>query len=202
MARTLAFASLLAAMPLLVSLTVAAQEQLLDQEAASVVPLQIAILDVDRVFQEAAVVTAARDHIRSALDAYRAETQVEEEEIRAIQRELEGRREELSEDAYEQQRRKLERRLLRAQAVVQERKRSLDQTHLQVMGRVQGALNRIVADIANERSLALILRKDLTVISARSLEITDEVLVRLNEVLPDFETVQTLSDSDADEAPY
>jgi len=100
----------------------------------------------------------------------------------------------LSEAAYEQERRKLEQRLLRAQAVVQERKRNLDQTQLQGMGRIQTELNRVVTELAEERALTLILRKDLTVLAAAALEITDEVLARLNVRLPDYDAMQVDSD--------
>jgi Skp family chaperone for outer membrane proteins len=67
---------------------------------------------------------------------------------------------------------------------VQERKRGLDETQQQGMHTVQMALNTIVTEIANEQNLTLILRKEQTVLNATALEITDEVLNRLNARLP------------------
>ncbi len=163
------------------------------------VPLRVAILNVDRVFQEAKAVDAIRDHIRASLNAYRAQVQAEEDQIRDAQQELARKRAILTDEAYEEERRKLEQRLLRAQAVVQERKRNLDETQLQGMSRVQAELNRIVTEIANERALTLILRKDLTVLAASALEITDEVIERINIRLPDYDAVQFGSDADLPE---
>lgn len=148
------------------------------------VPLNVAILDVQSVFQNAAAVKSIQVAMRTYIEAYRAGTQREEEEIRAAQQELARKRETLSGEQYEAERRKLEQRLLEAQARVQERKRGLDETQQQGMNAVQMALNSIVTEIANEQGITLILRKDQTVLNATALEITDEVLNRLNARLP------------------
>jgi Skp family chaperone for outer membrane proteins len=148
------------------------------------VPLNVAILDVQSVFQNAAAVKSIQMTMRTYIEAYRAGTQREEEEIRAAQQELARKRESLSGEQYEAERRKLEQRLLEAQARVQERKRGLDETQQQGMHTVQAALNTIVTEIANEQNLTLILRKEQTVLNATALEITDEVLNRLNARLP------------------
>lgn len=151
--------------------------------AAEQVPLRIAILDVNRVFQNARAVKAIQSELRAYIDAYRSGTEREEEAIADAQRELAQKRDSLSPEAYDAERRKLEQRLVRAQARVQERKRGLDRAQQQGMYQVQATLNRIVTEIANERGLTLILRKDQTVLSATALEITDEVLRRLNAEL-------------------
>jgi Skp family chaperone for outer membrane proteins len=158
------------------------------------VPLNVAILDVQSVFQNAAAVKSIQVTMRTYIEAYRAGTQREEEEIRAAQQELARKRESLSGEQYEAERRKLEQRLLEAQARVQERKRGLDETQQQGMHAVQMALNSIVTEIANEQNLTLILRKEQTVLNATALEITDEVLNRLNARLPTIDIASPRSE--------
>jgi Skp family chaperone for outer membrane proteins len=158
------------------------------------VPLNIAILDVQSVFQNAAAVKSIQVAMRTYIEAYRAGTQREEEEIRAAQQELARKRETLSREQYEAERRKLEQRLLEAQARVQERKRGLDETQQQGMNEVQSALNSIVTEIANEQGITLILRKEQTVLNATALEITDEVLNRLNARLPTIDIAGSRSE--------
>ncbi len=158
------------------------------------VPLNIAILDVQSVFQNAAAVKSIQANMRAYIEAYRAGTQREEEEIRAAQQELASKREGLSGEEYEAERRKLEQRLLEAQARVQERKQGLDETQQQGMNAVQMALNTIVTEIASEKGITLILRKDQTVLNATALEITDEVLKRLNARLPEIEIASPRSE--------
>jgi Skp family chaperone for outer membrane proteins len=151
------------------------------------VPLSIAILDVERVLRSAEAVKDIRAKLRKSMDAYRTETQREEEEIRKAQQELAEKLSVLSAEDYETARRRLEQRLAAAQVKVQQRRRSLDQAQTQAMGEVQNALNGIVAEIANERDLTLILRKEQAVLVATQLEITDEVLRRLDSRLPSVE---------------
>lgn len=189
--RTLA-AACLAAGALIVPALAAGDDQRDQREEQ--VPLNIAILDVQSVFQNAAAVKSIQVAMRTYIEAYRAGTQREEEEIRAAQHELAGKREMLSGEQYEAERRKLEQRLLEAQARVQERKRGLDETQQQGMNAVQLALNGIVTEIANEKGITLILRKDQTVLNATALEITDEVLNRLNARLPEIEIASPRSE--------
>ncbi len=165
-----------------------------DDSSEERVPLNVAILDVQSVFQNAAAVKSIQVAMRAYIEAYRAGTQREEEEIRAAQHELARKREILSGEQYEAERRKLEQRLLEAQARVQERKRGLDETQQQGMNAVQLALNNIVTEIANEKGITLILRKDQTVLNATALEITDEVLIRLNARLPEIEIASPRSE--------
>ncbi len=150
-------------------------------------PLRVAILDVNEVLRNAAAVRNIRARLHAFMEAYRTDTQKEEEEVRAAQQELGRKRAILSAEAYEVERRQLEQRLAQAQANVQQRRRGLERAQAEGMAVVQGALNRIVTEIASEQSLTLILRKDQTVLVATPLEITDEVLRRLDARLPSVE---------------
>ncbi|MBK8907443.1 MAG: OmpH family outer membrane protein [Rhodospirillales bacterium] len=154
------------------------------------VPLKIAILDVDRVLRSAAAVNDIHDNMRQYRDAYRNEIQQEEDAIRAAHQALGDARKELSQGDYDEQQRVLNERVSRAQAMMQERRRMLDEARAKAMNEVQAVLNTIVAEIATEQNVTLILRKDQTVLVATQFEITDEVLRRLDARLP---TVQVQS---------
>lgn len=147
----------------------------------------IAILDVPRILQEAAAIKAIDEAYRSGLKSYATDTKAEEEELRRAEEELRRKQIVLSPEAFDTERNKLQGRVARAMELVQERKRSLDLARQQGIGQVQAVLNRVVTEIANERDLTLILRKEQTVLVATHLEITDEVLRRLNAELPSVE---------------
>ncbi|MBK8175743.1 MAG: OmpH family outer membrane protein [Rhodospirillales bacterium] len=146
--------------------------------------VRIAVLDVDRVRRESAAVKAIRAQLGGYLDVYRTETQKEEQEIRAGQEELARKRSDLSADGYAEARKKLEDRLLEAQERVQHRRQALERVNTEAMEQVKQALEAIVIEIADERQLGLIVRKDQAVYAATSLEITNEVLERLDRRLP------------------
>jgi hypothetical protein len=64
------------------------------------------------------------------------------------------------------------------------RKRSLDQTQAAAMRQVETTLNNTVAEIFTERKLSLILRRDQTAFFNPSMDITEEVIKRLDQRLP------------------
>lgn len=145
---------------------------------------RIAVLDVDRVRRTSQAVQSIREQLNGYMDAYRAETLKEEQDIRAAEEEIAGKRSLLTPDEYATERRKLEQRLAEAQGRVQRRREALERSHGEAMQRVQEALGRIVTEVAAEKGLNLILRKEQVVFVVNSIEITDEVLRRLNQQLP------------------
>ena len=160
--------------------------------AAAVVPvvpaqateLRIAVLDIERVRRNAPAVKTIHTQLGTYLDVYRTETQKEEQEIRTAQEELARKRLIVTPEVYADERRKLEEQLIRAQGRVQERRQSLERVNAEAMQQVQDVLSRIVGDVATEQQLTLILRKDQVVFMTPDLEITDQVLQRLDKQLP------------------
>jgi outer membrane protein len=146
--------------------------------------LRMAVLDIERVRLDAVAVRDIRSKLGSYLDVYRADTQKEEQEIRTAQDELAGKRAILSPDAYAEERKKLEDRLAEAQGRVQRRRQALERVNVEAMERVKQSLEAIVSEIAAERQLTLIIRKDQAVFATPSIDITDEVLKRLDQRLP------------------
>jgi Skp family chaperone for outer membrane proteins len=144
----------------------------------------IAVLDVERVRLSAAAVKAIRAKLATYLDVYRSDTQKEEQEIRAAQEELTRKRSTLTQEAYADERKKLEDRLADAQGRVQRRRQALERINVEAMEKVKQALETIVSEIAADRQLTLIIRKDQTVFASPAIEITDEVLKRLDQRLP------------------
>jgi outer membrane protein len=145
---------------------------------------RFAVIDIERVRRSAAAVQAIRNQLGGYLEVYRTDTQKEEQEIRAAQEELAGKRGVLSPDAYVEERRKLEGRLAEAQGRVQRRRQALERVNTEAMEQVKQSLEAIVVEIARERELTVILRKDQVVFVDPVLEITDEVLRRLDQRLP------------------
>lgn len=145
---------------------------------------KVAVIDIERVRRAAAAMKSIQSQVGSYVSAYRAETEKEEQEIRSTQEELARKRTGLSPEAFNDEKRRLEERLAAAQGRVQQRRQSLDRVTSAAMQQVQDALAEIVAEIAMERHLVLILRKDNVVYFANELEITNEVLGRLDRRLP------------------
>lgn len=152
--------------------------------------IKVAVVDLERVRRNAAAVQGVRTQLNGYLDQYRSDTLKEEQEIRTAQEELANKRNAADPEGYAEERRKLETRIADAQGRVQRRRQALERVNSEALQKVQEALELVVADIARERGLTLILRKDQTIFAQPSVEITDEVLQRLDQKLPNV----TISD--------
>ena len=139
-------------------------------------PPRIAVVDIERVRRSAAAVQAIRTQLGSYLEVYRTETQREEQEIRSAQDDLTSKRAVLSPEGYAEERHNLEGRLVEAQGRVQQRRQALERVNME--------LESIIAEIARERELTVILRKEQVVYVTPTIEITDEVLRLLDQRLP------------------
>jgi len=152
--------------------------------AAEEIAVKIAIIDVQYILANAASVRDVQSQMRGYVDAYRQETEQEDLAIRTAESELARKRTIISPEAYAEERRKFEQRLIAARGKVEQRKRSLNVVQADAMRQIQTALNRIVTTIANENGLTLILSKEQTILVVKPLEITGVVLQRLDQELP------------------
>jgi Skp family chaperone for outer membrane proteins len=150
--------------------------------------LKIAVVDVGLVFRESAAVNSINAQLRPYLERFRADAAEAEKELRDTQEELARRQATVSTaDAHTAERLELEQRALEAQNKMLGRKRSLDQTQAAAMRQVETTLNNTVAEIFTERKLSLILRRDQTAFFNPSMDITEEVIKRLDQRLPTVE---------------
>jgi Skp family chaperone for outer membrane proteins len=150
--------------------------------------LKIAVVDVGLVFRESAAVNSINAQLRPYLEKFRADAAEAEKELRDTQEELARRQATVSTaDAHTAERLELEQRALEAQNKMLGRKRSLDQTQAAAMRQVETTLNNTVAEIFTERKLSLILRRDQTAFFNPSMDITEEVIKRLDQRLPTVE---------------
>ncbi len=155
-----------------------------EQPAASVPGLPIAIIDMKAVRQQSTGMESIRGQISNYRSGFQAQIQQEEEQLRAANQELARQRTILTPDAFAEERKKFETRLAEVQRLVQKRRQELDQLRDTAMVEVQKALNEVIAEIASERGIILVLQRGQTILAARSLEITAEVIERLNKKIP------------------
>ncbi len=144
----------------------------------------VAILNLIKIRREALVVKDIHVQISEFQKTFRASVQKEEESLRVGNQELAKKRSILAPEAFAEERRNFEQKVVAVQRSVQERKRALDQSRAGAMAKVETMLNSIIQEIAEANSLNLVLRREQTVLSSRAMEITDQVLELINIRLP------------------
>lgn len=176
-ARGLAVVILCAIVPLSPALAAAATSK-------SSSKLDIAVVDVRRILRESLATRAIRPQMEKLKKDYQDRFRKQENELRAANQDLHRQRTILSPEAYEAQRKAFQRRATAVQREVQAAQQQLDRALARSMGKVHRALQLIVAKYAEEKRVKLILPKSGVLLMETRLDITDEILKRLNGKLP------------------
>ena len=142
---------------------------------------RIALVDLDGVLRTA----DANNRVRELLDGQRAKFQ---EEFRAIEvglqqseRDLLAKRELMEKDEYDKLVTAFQARVSLVQKEIQYKRQSIDNAYQKASGDIRGLAIEVITKIASERKIDLILNRNSSVIFLPHLNISDEVLTRLNE---------------------
>lgn len=145
---------------------------------------KVAVLDVQRILREAKAMKNIRDQVSQLRKTYQEEIETKQADLRKDNEDLRRKRTILSSDAFDEERRKFDQKVAEVQRLVQSRNQQLDRANAEAVINVQKTLYQIVLDLANERSYGLIFRKSATIVVHPPIEITPEVLARLDTRLP------------------
>jgi outer membrane protein len=164
------------------------------QVSSELEPVSLAVVDFRGVLAKS---EAARN-IRSAVDERRRELRKYflevENSLRDEQKDLSKKRSIVTAEAFEQRARKLKEKAQSAQKLAQTSNQKLKKSFDQAMDKVQKELLRIVAEVAEESGVGVVLFRSAIVIAVKKLDISKEVLQRLNKKLPKvkvrFETIK------------
>lgn len=148
-----------------------------------VVPVMV-VLDVGAIRRQAASVTSIREQIVKFQNELQTEIQKEQEALRTAQTELAKKKTLLAPEAFAEERRTFEQRVVGVQQLVQSRRRALEESQNKAMLQVEESLNKIVIDMARTKGYAIVLRRAQVVLVDDALNITAQVLEELNAKLP------------------
>ncbi|KAB2855427.1 MAG: OmpH family outer membrane protein [Sphingopyxis terrae] len=144
----------------------------------------IGIIDMQRIIRDAAAFRDARTQLERFRATYQSEITRDEERLRKEDEELGRQRAVLSPDAFDKRRTEFERKVMDVQRRMQDRSVSLEQSFDKVRGDVGRTVIQIVTEMVSERGYSLVLDKSQVVFHATDMEITDEVLRRLDQKMP------------------
>ena len=154
-------------------------------------PGHVAIMVVD--FQSVVRNSDAAHSVHEQIDRLRQSYQEEfgqiEEELRALETQLTEDRSRLSAEEFAQRRRSFEQRVTEAQREAQVRRATLDGAFNAAMDEVRGTLLEVIADLARNEEVDIVLSRSQVVLVDSALEFSDEALAELNARLPSV-TVQ------------
>ncbi len=144
----------------------------------------IGIVDVQKVLRESQASKTLRPQIEKLRKNYQTSVRKREAELRKASQELQRQRAILSPQAFAKRRNAYEQSARKAQVDFQQRKRQLDNAYGKAMRTIQQSLVVAAAKIAEERKFDIVLPKSLVLLADQKLDITGEVLRRIDKSLP------------------
>jgi len=144
----------------------------------------IAIVDVQRILQESMAAKSVQKQLEAQRSKFQNEIEGEENDLRQAEQELTKERNHLAAQAYSDREQQLHQRFSTVETHVQERRKALDQAFTDSMNAVRSALLEVVDKVAHEHGANVVIVKQQALWADQPLDITDEVLKRLDQKLP------------------
>jgi outer membrane protein len=141
----------------------------------------VGIIDVDQIMKESAVMRDIQSKIEKKQDEYQKQVQKKQEELESEQKRIEGKRSLLSKEAFDKETEAFEKKLDDLKTFVDKRQNSLKKASIDAMSKVNDKVKDIIADIAKEKNLDVIVPASQTLYYKDGLEVTEEVLAKLNK---------------------
>src|SRR6185437_14926560 len=144
----------------------------------------IITVDVQQILRDSLVAKDVQSQMDQRTDRYTKEVTGQENELQKTQEELEKERTTLAPDAFNARMRDFQRRYDALDNRVQLTRQALQQSYNDAMTKVENTALQIIADIAAERKANLVVAKAAVLFEAPELDITQEVIKRLDVKLP------------------
>ena len=149
---------------------------------------RIGVVDLQRIMRDSMAAEKVRAEIEALQNEYRGQISARETELRAQQEELERQRTILSPEAFKVREGEFAAKVEALQREVTERNRQLERSLAYGMQQVQVEALKIIARIADELKLGLVLDKSQLLLVAKGLEFSDQTLTALNTEVPTVST--------------
>jgi Skp family chaperone for outer membrane proteins len=145
----------------------------------------VAIVDVQRVLGESAAGKSIQAQLETEGRKIRDQITKLDDELENGENELKRQRSVMSADAFNEQAQALQRRQAEAQRIVQDRRDAFTKGQNDAVNVVGDNIRDIVQQLAAERHIGMVLRKEVVMsIADKNMDVTDDVIHRLNEKLP------------------
>ena len=145
---------------------------------------RIGIVDVQRVLRDAAAAKSVRPEIDRLRKAFQNQVKEQERALRVAEQQLTQQRAILSREAFADKRKAFSEQASNAQREVQEQRRNLDEAFNTTKNVILENMIQVAQEIAKKNNLNIVMEKRFVFISAKVLDITDEILVGLDKRLP------------------
>lgn len=152
-------------------------------DAASA-PAPVAVLDMEAVVKNSVAGKGLQKELKARMDKIKAEAEAFKKDMADKEKALVAKYKESGDPkAVEAERKKFADELKASQKKIIDENVALEKSKLAAIGTIQQNIAKVAADIADERKIQIVVDRKFVVIAEQSLDISEEVLKRLDGVL-------------------
>lgn len=148
----------------------------------------IAVVNIQKLMNESGAAKSVREQLENKQKSFQADITKKEEQLKKEDQELGKQKGVLSKEAFEEKAHEFRKKVTDVQKEVQSKKAMLDTGANRSWAQIQKAVTEIVAELSKEKGFSVALPTETPtsqILFADSrLDITEEVLTRLNKKLP------------------
>lgn len=142
---------------------------------------RIGLADLNGILRAADANVKVRELLDTQRQKFQDEFSLVEAELQQTERDLMSKRELLSADEYDRQIKAFQARVTQLQKDIQRKRQAIDNAYQKAQSDIRAEALSIITEIARDMNLDLVLNRDASLIFLPHLNISDEVLTRLNE---------------------
>ena len=142
---------------------------------------RIGLADLNGILRAADANVKVRELLDTQRQKFQDEFSLVEAELQQTERDLMSKRELLSTEEYDKQIKVFQARVTQLQQDIQKKRQAIDNAYQKAQSDIRAEALSIITEIARDMNLDLVLNREASLIFLPHLNISDEVLTRLNE---------------------
>lgn len=144
----------------------------------------IAVVNVQKIMHDSTAAKSVTEQLESKQKAFQAELKKKDEGLQKEEQELVKQKSVLSKEAFEEKTRSFRGKVTDIQKEVQSKKALLDNAYARALNDIQKVVTDIITEMAKEKGFAVAIPTSQLLFAENKLDISEEVLSRLNKKLP------------------
>ena len=142
---------------------------------------EVAVLDIDKIVKESKAMKYIQNRLSKQQDKYQKLVTKKQQKLEKEQKKLEGKKSVLSKEKFQKEVTIFEGKVDELKEYVDRKQNNLKKASLDAMSKVNEAVKEIVAQIAKENDIDIIIQANEALYFKDNMDISEEVLTKLNK---------------------
>lgn len=159
----------------------------LPSQASAQMQTKVAVVNIQKIMSQSKAAESIQDQLQKHRKSFQDEFSKHERDLMDQEKALVEARAEMTPEDFTKKKQEFESQLLETRKLVQKRQRALEEGAGKALGELRDQVVRIVAEMADEQEYDLVVTKQNVILAQKDMDITDEVMKRLNKNLKKVE---------------